>query len=99
MVSAIERVDATEAAIHGRLRDLQCDSDHYEERQLNKRCATHPSVLASAMRRYANQSGPYEVETEFYGLQFVAPCQAAPGNSRATEYKRSVYEAERAQRR
>ena len=30
----IERVDATEAAIHGRLRDLQDDSDHHEERQL-----------------------------------------------------------------
>jgi len=29
----IERVDATEAAIHGRLRDLQYDSDHHEERQ------------------------------------------------------------------
>ena len=29
-----ERVDATEAAIHGRLRDLQYDSDHHEERQL-----------------------------------------------------------------
>ena len=31
---AIERVDAAEAAIHGRLRDLQYDSDHHEERQL-----------------------------------------------------------------
>ena len=30
----IERVDATETAIHGRLRDLQYDSDHHEERQL-----------------------------------------------------------------
>jgi hypothetical protein len=30
----MERVDATEAAIHGRLRDLQHDSDHHEERQL-----------------------------------------------------------------
>ncbi|MGB8060837.1 MAG: hypothetical protein WCF26_02935 [Candidatus Sulfotelmatobacter sp.] len=30
----IERVNATEAAIHNRLRDLQCDSDHHEERQL-----------------------------------------------------------------
>jgi hypothetical protein len=28
-----ERVDAAEAAIHGRLRDLQGDSDHHEERQ------------------------------------------------------------------
>ena len=28
------RVEATEAAIHGRLRDLQYDSDHHEERQL-----------------------------------------------------------------
>jgi len=27
-------VDASEAAIHGRLRDLQYDSDHREERQL-----------------------------------------------------------------
>ena len=27
-----ERVDAAEAAIHGRLRDLQYDSDHHEER-------------------------------------------------------------------
>ena len=30
----IERVNATEAAIHSRLRDLQYDSDHHEERQL-----------------------------------------------------------------
>jgi hypothetical protein len=30
----IERVDASEAAIHGRLRDLQYNSDHHEERQL-----------------------------------------------------------------
>jgi hypothetical protein len=30
----IERVEATEAAIHGRLRDLQYDSDNLEERQL-----------------------------------------------------------------
>ena len=30
----IERVDATEAAIHARLQDLQYDSDHHEERQL-----------------------------------------------------------------
>jgi hypothetical protein len=30
----IERVSATEAAIHGRLRDLQYDSEHHEERRL-----------------------------------------------------------------
>jgi len=30
----IERVDAAEAAIQGRLRDLQHDSNHHEERQL-----------------------------------------------------------------
>ena len=30
----LERVDATEAAIQGRLRDLQYDSDHHEERQM-----------------------------------------------------------------
>ena len=30
----IERVDASEAAIPGRLQDLQYDSDHHEERQL-----------------------------------------------------------------
>jgi hypothetical protein len=30
----IERVDAAESAIHGRLRDLQYDRDHHEERQL-----------------------------------------------------------------
>jgi hypothetical protein len=30
----IERLDATEAAIYGRLQDLQYDSDHQEERQL-----------------------------------------------------------------
>ena len=30
----IETVNATEAAIHSRLRDLQYDSDHHEERQL-----------------------------------------------------------------
>jgi hypothetical protein len=29
-----ESVDAAEAAIHGRLRELQNDSDHHEERQL-----------------------------------------------------------------
>jgi hypothetical protein len=29
-----ERVDAAEAAIHGRLRDLQHDSNHHEERKL-----------------------------------------------------------------
>jgi hypothetical protein len=31
-----ERVNAAEGAIHGRLRDLQYDSDHHEERQLMK---------------------------------------------------------------
>ena len=30
----IQRVDAAAAAIDGRLRDLQHDSDHHEERQL-----------------------------------------------------------------
>ena len=30
----IERVDAAEAAIHCRLRDLQYDSDHHQERYL-----------------------------------------------------------------
>jgi len=30
----IDRVAATEAAINGRLRDLQCDSDHHEERHM-----------------------------------------------------------------
>ena len=30
----IKRVNETEAAIHGRLRDLRYDSDHHEERQL-----------------------------------------------------------------
>jgi len=30
----IERLDATEAAIQGRLSDLQYDSDHHEERVL-----------------------------------------------------------------
>ena len=30
----IDSVDATEAAIQGRLQDLQYDSDHHEERQL-----------------------------------------------------------------
>jgi hypothetical protein len=30
----IERLNASEAAIHSRLRDLQYDSDHREERQL-----------------------------------------------------------------
>ena len=30
----IERVDAAEAAIQGRLRDLQYDSDHHKERHL-----------------------------------------------------------------
>jgi hypothetical protein len=29
-----ERVDAAELAIHGRLRDLRHDSNHYEERKL-----------------------------------------------------------------
>ena len=44
----IERVDATEAAIHGRLRDLQYDSDHHEER---RRIADAQRVLAF-LRRY-----------------------------------------------
>ena len=30
----IKRVEAADEAIHGRLRDLQYDSDHHEERQL-----------------------------------------------------------------
>ena len=30
----IDRVAATEVAINGRLRDLQYDSDHHEERQM-----------------------------------------------------------------
>ena len=30
----LDRVDAAEAAIHGRLRELQYDSDHHEERHL-----------------------------------------------------------------
>jgi hypothetical protein len=30
----LQRMDATEAAIQGRLRDLQYDSDHHEERQM-----------------------------------------------------------------
>ena len=30
----IECVDEAEAAIHGRLQDLQHDSDHHDERQL-----------------------------------------------------------------
>jgi hypothetical protein len=30
----MEHVNATEAAVHSRLRDLQYDSDHREERQL-----------------------------------------------------------------
>ena len=30
----IKRVDEAEAAIQGRLQDLQYDSDHHEERQL-----------------------------------------------------------------
>ena len=44
----LERVDATEAAIHGRLRDLQYDSDHHEERQ---RISDAQRVLAF-LRRY-----------------------------------------------
>ena len=43
----IERVDETEAAIHGRLRDLQYDSDHHEERQ---RMADAQQVLALLRR-------------------------------------------------
>jgi len=34
MNSVIERVDAAEAASHGRLLDLQYDSGHHDERQL-----------------------------------------------------------------
>jgi chemotaxis regulatin CheY-phosphate phosphatase CheZ len=44
----IERVEATEAAIHGRLRDLQYDSDHHEERQL---IADAQDTLALLRRR------------------------------------------------
>jgi len=44
----IERVEATEAAIHGRLRDLQYDSDHHKERQL---IADAQDTLALLRRR------------------------------------------------
>ena len=44
----IERVEATEAAIHGRLRDLQYDSDHHEEGQL---IADAQDTLALLRRR------------------------------------------------
>ena len=44
----IERVEATEAAIHGRLRDLRYDSDHHEERQL---IADAQDTLAFLRRR------------------------------------------------
>ena len=33
-VQLIERVNVTEAAINGRVRDLQYDSDHHEERKM-----------------------------------------------------------------
>ena len=44
----IERVEATEAAIRGRLRDLQYDSDHHDERQ---RMADARRTLAFLRRR------------------------------------------------
>ncbi len=47
----IDRVDATEAAIQGRLRDLQYDSDHHEERQLMADAQRNPGVLASLSLR------------------------------------------------
>jgi chemotaxis regulatin CheY-phosphate phosphatase CheZ len=49
----IERVDATEAAIYGRLRALQYDSDHQEERQL---IADAQDFLAFLRRRAASAS-------------------------------------------
>jgi hypothetical protein len=50
----IERVDASEAAIHGRLRDLQYDSDHHEERML---MADAQHTLALLRRLSLNDEG------------------------------------------
>ena len=62
----IERVDAADAAIHGRLRDLQYDSDHHDERQLMenaqrtlaflRRC---PEAIAA---RDANQAAKWALD-------------------------------------
>jgi hypothetical protein len=45
----IKRVEAADEAIHGRLRDLQYDSDHHEERQLIE----YSQRILSLLRRSA----------------------------------------------
>ena len=52
-----ERVDAAEAAIHGRLRDLQYDSDHHEERQhIEDAKSTLAFLRRETTRLYAEDS-------------------------------------------
>jgi hypothetical protein len=52
-----ERVDAAEAAIHGRLRDLQDDSDHHEERQrIEDAKSTLAFLRRETTRLYAEDS-------------------------------------------
>jgi len=52
-----ERVDAAEAAIHGRLRDLQYDSDHHEERQgIEDAKSTLAFLRRETTRPYAEDS-------------------------------------------
>lgn len=51
-----ERVDAAKAAIHGRLRDLQYDSDHREERQrIDDAKRTLEFLRRETTRLYADQ--------------------------------------------
>jgi hypothetical protein len=52
----IQRVDAAEEAIHGRLRDLQYDNDHHEERQHTEDAQRTLAFLRrETMRLYADQ--------------------------------------------
>jgi hypothetical protein len=59
----IERVDATEAAIHGRLRDLQYDSNHHEERQLVADAQHTLAFLRSSLDDATLRSKFFPVET------------------------------------
>jgi hypothetical protein len=51
----IQRVDAAEAAIHGRLRDLQYDSDHEERQRTEVAQRTLAFLRRETMRLYADQ--------------------------------------------
>jgi hypothetical protein len=54
-------VDAIEAAIRGRLRDLQYDSDHHEERQLMTDVQHVLTVLRPALKRNELRRTPFSL--------------------------------------